>query len=134
MASKVVDHGLWVMGGRASNTADAFEPIGAMVIDDKNEITGDSQTNLNSPTNMLAKAFDQTPTRNGHIVSHVMTVGANEFNGNTVRRVSLHNALFSSVTGVSNTLCSAVDELGIPKTIDLLLRFTYDLIYQRPAA
>jgi hypothetical protein len=134
MASKVVDRGLQVIGGRASSTADSFLAIQAMSVDDKNEVTGTTQTNLNSPSNLFKAAFDSTPARTAQTVAHVMTLPADKFNGNMVRRVALHNAPHADVTGTSNTLVAAVDELAIPKTADLVLRFTFELIYQRPSA
>jgi hypothetical protein len=38
-----------------------------------------------------------------------------------------------SVNGTSVSLIAAVDQLVIPKTSDLVLRFTFELIYQRPS-
>lgn len=123
MASKIVNRGLQVTGGRLSSTADAFAALQSMAVDDSSTAFIASHTTLLSPTNLAVNAFDATPTRSAQTVTHLCTFTTAQANF-TIRRISLHNAAFGSVTGASVTLYGGVDGQSITKTSDFSVTFT----------
>jgi hypothetical protein len=131
MASLIVNRGLQVIGGRASNTADAFLEIDVMAVDDATEAFLAADTKMNDGTGFTQEfdaAFDSTPARTNQTVAHIMTIptGSGNF---TIRRVSLHNALAGTVDGTSNTLVGGVDGQSLTKTSDFTLTITLNLTY-----
>lgn len=132
MASIVVNRGLQVIGGRASNTADAFNAIQVMSVDDRAVAFVAGDTTLGTPTNEFDDAFDVTPTRSGQVISHLMTLATGEGNfgaGNPIRRIALHNDVAGSVSGTSTTLVAGVDGQSLQKTSDFTLAITLKLTY-----
>lgn len=129
MASITVNRGLQVIGGRASNTADAFLEIDTMAVDDKATAFLAADTNLATPTNLFAQLFDAVPARTNQTVAHIMTLATG--NGNfTIRRFSLHNTTpASNVTNTSVTLVSGIDGQSLTKTTDFTLRATINHTY-----
>jgi hypothetical protein len=131
MASLIVNRGLQVIGGRASNTADAFLEIDTMAVDDATEPFLAADTKLDDGTGFTQEfdaAFDTTPTRSGQTVTHIMTIptGSGNF---PIRRISLHNALAASVTGSSVTLVGGIDGQSLTKTSDFTLTITVNILY-----
>ena len=129
MGSKLVNRGLQVIGGRASSTADSFAAIQSMAWDDKTGAIGATDTTLGSPSNVFAANFDSTPTRSGQTVSHLGTIPAGSFGGNTIRRITLHNAAAASVNGTSPTLIGGIDQQSFLKTTDFSLTNQLDITY-----
>lgn len=123
MATKIVDRGIQVAVGRFSNTADAFQPLQSMAVDDSSTALVAGATTLGSPTNVAVVNFDSTPTRSAQTVTHLATFGTGVANF-THRRITLHNAVAGSVTGSSVTLCMGVDGQSITKTTDFAVTYT----------
>ena len=128
MASIIVNRGLQIIGGRASNTADGFAAVQSMTVDDRSTAFASGNTTLGSPTNVTAKAFDATPTRTNQRITHVATFATTEANF-TIRRIALHNAAAGSVTGSSTTLFSGIDGQSITKTSDFSMSITINIDY-----
>lgn len=128
MAAKIVNRGLQVIGGRASSTADAFDAIQTMAVDDSSTSFLTTHTDLGTPTNVVAVAFDSTPTRSSQTVTHIATFSSAQANF-TIRRISLHNAASGSVTGSSTTLCAGIDAQSITKTSDFTMTITITIAY-----
>jgi hypothetical protein len=131
MASLIVNRGLQVIGGRASNTADAFLEIDSMSVDDSSTAFAAGDTALNSGgavTNEADRDFDATPTRSSQTVSHTVTFGTGEANF-TIRRIALHNAAAASVSTSSVTLVAGIDGQSLAKTADFTLTITVRITY-----
>lgn len=131
MASLIVNRGLQVIGGRASNTADAFAAIQSMAVDDGTSAFAAGHTALNAtttPSNFVAADFDATPTRSGQVVSHAVTFATTEANF-AIKRISLHNAAAASVSVSSTTLVGGIDNQSLTKTSDFTLTLTVELSY-----
>lgn len=131
MASRIVNRGLQVIGGRASNTADAFAVIASMSVDDSTVAFVAGDTALNSGgavTNEADLDFDATPTRSNQTVSHTATFGTGTANF-TIRRIALHNAAAASVTTSSTTLVAGIDGQALAKTADFTLAITVRITY-----
>lgn len=126
MASIVPNQGLQMIGDRASAVAGAGAAIDRMAVDDKAVAFVAGDTTLGSPTNIQANLLDSTPTRAGQMVTHVMTLTTGQFNGFTVKRISLHNG---AVTGTSATLIAGVDGQSFVKASGFSLKFTFQLTY-----
>jgi hypothetical protein len=123
MASIIVTRGLQITGGRLSTTVDAFQALQSLAVDDRATGFAAGDTSLNSPANVAVVAFDSTPTRSGQTVTHLGTfaTGAANF---IIKRISLHNAAFGSVTASSTTLYGGIDGQSITKTSDFTVTFT----------
>lgn len=128
MASIIVNRGLQVIGGRASATADSFQAVQTMAVDDSTTSFSAANTSLGSPTNVVAKGFDVTPTRSAQTITHSSSFTTAEANF-TIRRISLHNAASGSVTGSSTTLFSGIDGQSIAKTSDFSMTITVQISY-----
>lgn len=128
MASIIVNRGLQVIGGRASNTADSFDYIRSMSVDDSAVAFTATDTTLGSPTNEADADFDTTPTRSAQTVTHVATFGTGVANFN-IKRIALHNAAAASVTGSSTTLCAGIDGQSLTKTSDFSMTITVKITY-----
>lgn len=128
MASIIVNRGLQVIGGRASNTADAFTEILSMAVDDRAVSITATDTALGSPTNVFAKAFDATPTRSSQTITHITTFAISEGNFDW-KRITLHNAAAGSVNGTSTTLVAAVDNQSLTKNSDFSIQVTLKIQY-----
>lgn len=124
----IVDRGLQVIGGRASNTADSFDFIQTLAVDDSSTVFSVEHTNLLSPANVYDQGFDTTPTRSGQTITHTSTIptGSGNF---VIRRVSLHNAASGSVTGSSDTLVAGIDSVNLTKTSDFTLEIQVDVTH-----
>lgn len=126
MAAKIVDRGLQVLVGRASNTADSFDEIQTLSVDDSSVAFAAGDTALDdggAVSNQYDLVFDATPTRTDETTTHVATipVGSGNF---TIRRVSLHNAASGSVSTSSDTLIAGIDGQSLTKTSDFTMEFT----------
>lgn len=128
MASIVVNRGLQVIGGRASNTSDGFTEFLSMTVDDSGTAFTATDTTLGSPSNIEANAFDSTPARTNQTVSHVTTYQTGEANFN-VKRISIHNLAAGSVTGSSTSLCAGIDGQSVTKNSDFTMTITVDITY-----
>jgi hypothetical protein len=131
MAKLIVDRGLQVIGGRASNTADAFLEIDSISVDDSSTAFAATDTALNSGgavTNEADANFDSTPTRSGQVITHVATFATGVANF-TIRRIALHNAAAASVTSSSTTLVAGIDGQSITKTSDFSVTITVKITY-----
>lgn len=131
MASRIVNRGLQVIGGRASSTADAFAAIASMSVDDSTVAFAAGDTALNSGgavTNEADLDFDATPTRSNQTVSHTATFGTGAANF-TIRRIALHNAAAASVSTSSTTLVAGIDGQSLAKTSDFTLAITVSITY-----
>ena len=133
MASIIVDRGLNVIAGRASETADGFAAIESMAVDDDSAAFSAGDDSLDdagggAPANVATSNFDQTPTRTGQTVSHAATFGTGAANF-TIRRVSLHNDVAANVSGTSVTLVGGIDGQSITKTSDFSMTITVDIQY-----
>lgn len=131
MASRIVNRGLQVIGGRASNTVDAFAAILSMSVDDSSTAFAAGDTALNSGgavTNEADLDFDATPTRSSQTVSHIATFGTGSANF-TIRRIALHNAAAASVSTSSVTLVAGIDGQSLAKTTDFTLAITVRITY-----
>lgn len=131
MAAKIANRGLQIIGGRASNTADAFSQLLSISVDDSTVAFAATDTALNSGgavANVFAQNFDATPTRVAQTTTHVMTVplGSGNF---TVRRVALHNLTGASVTASSTSLFGGIDGQSLTKTPDFTLALTLAIVY-----
>lgn len=132
MADLIVNRGLQVIGGRASNTADAFAEIDSMSIDDSSVAFAATDTALNSGGAVTTEAdadFDSTPTRASQTITHIATFGTGVFNGATIRRIALHNAAAASVSSSSTTLVCGVDGQSLAKTADFSVTITLKITY-----
>ena len=133
MASIIVNRGLQVIGGRASNTGDSFAAIQSMAIDDDANAFAAGNDSLDdagggAPTNVSPKNFDTTPVRTNQTVEHVSTWQTTDGNF-TIRRISLHNDTELNVTGTSQTLCAGIDGQSITKTADFQLTIKVNITY-----
>ena len=131
MAAKIVNRGLQIIGGRTSNTADAFTELLTMSVDDSTVAFAAGDTALNTGgavTNVYAKLFDSTPTRSAQTTTHLMTVptGSGNF---TIRRIALHNLTAASVTASSTSLFGGIDGQSLTKTSDFTLALTLTVAY-----
>lgn len=131
MAAIIVNRGLQVIVGRASNTADSFAAIQSMSVDDGTVAFAAAHTALNSGgaiTNEADVDFDSTPTRAAQTTTHVATFGTGVANF-TIKRIALHNAAAASVTTSSTTLVAGVDGQSLTKTssFSMLFRMTIAL-------
>jgi len=126
MASLLVNRGLQVIVGRASNTADSFTEIIAGSVDDN--ATGFTATDtaldsVGTVTNSAAVAFDATPTRSAQTTTHVFTFGTGVANF-THKRVALHNLASGSVTASSTSLVGGTDGLTFAKTSAFVVEYS----------
>lgn len=131
MAAKVVNRGLQVIGGRASNTADAFAAIQSLSADDNSSAFTATDTALNSVgsvTNQADVDFDATPTRSGQVITHIGTFGTGAANF-LIRRFALHNAAAASVSASSTTLVGGIDGQSFTKTSDFTMTVTIKITY-----
>lgn len=129
MAAVVTNLGLQLVGDRASAVAGFPGAIQAMSVDDSATSLNAATTNLGSPTNFIAQSFDTTPTRSGQTVTHIATLAAGTFNGNTIKRVCLHDVVGGSVTATSTTLVGGIDSLSLLKGSTFSLAITVRLSY-----
>lgn len=137
MASLITNQGLQMAGDRVSATTTIPSTnstifLQTMVIDDNTVAFAATHTTLNTggaTTNHLAKGFDATPTRASQTVSHVTTYTTAQFNGNSIRRISLHDRASASVNATSTTLFGGVDAQLLAKNstfqISITTRITY---------
>lgn len=126
MASLIVDRGLQILVGRLSQTADAFNELRSMAVDDGTSAFVAGDTTLGSPANLQVNDFDATPTRSAQTVTHVATYAAGEANFE-VQRISLHNDDAVNVTGASTTLFGGIDGQSITKTSDFTMTITVNV-------
>lgn len=120
MAAIVVNRGLQVFVGRASNTADSFAAIQSMSVDDSSNAFTATDTALNDGGAVANEAdadFDATPTRSAQTTTHIATFGTGAANF-TIRRVALHNDTAANVTTSSTTLTAGIDGQSVTKTSD----------------
>ena len=131
MADLIVNVGLQVIGGRASNTADAFNEIDGMSVDDSTVAFAATDLALDTGgaiTNEADADFDSTPTRSGQTISHVSTFGTGVANF-TIRRIALHNQNAANISSGSATLVAGVDGQSIVKSSDFSLTITLKISY-----
>jgi hypothetical protein len=131
MAAIIFNRGLQVIGGRASNTADAFAALQSISVDDSSTAFAATDTALNSGgavTNEADVDFDSTPTRSSQTVTHLGTFGTGVANF-TIRRVAIHNAAAASVTTSSTSLVAGIDGQSLTKTSDFSMTFTMSIEY-----
>lgn len=138
MASLVVNNGLQRIGVQASQatgtgvTYSATRQIQSMSWDDSTTAFAAGHTALDSGgavTNEIDANFDSTPTRSSQTISHIATIAAGSFNGNTVKRVALHDNTAANVSTSSTTLVAGVDAQSIVKNADFSLTTTMNLLY-----
>lgn len=129
MATIIVSRGRNVIVGRAYNTAEAYNPIQSLSVDDQSSGFLDTDEDLDragglTVANSYVVDFDSTPTLNTSTnqVTSVATVPAGQGNF-TIRRIAHHNAAAASVTVSSNTLVSGVDGFSFTKTSDFSALF-----------
>ena len=128
MASLIVDRGLQIIGGRTSQTADSFNELRSMAVDDGASAFVAGDTDLGSPANLQVNDFDATPTRSAETVTHVATYASGEANFE-ITRISLHNDDAVNVTGSSTTLFGGIDGQSITKTADFTMTITVNITY-----
>lgn len=108
----VVNRGLQVLLGVPFGTADGFANIQSIAVDDNASNFAAADTALNTSrgtvTNVLGKSFASTPTRSAQTVTFTSTLATTDFNGNTVKGISLHNITGASVTASSTSLVAAI--------------------------
>ena len=132
MASLITNQGLQFAGDRVSATTtipatNSTIFLQTMVIDDNTTAFASTHTTLNTgaaTSNHLAKGFDSTPTRSGQTFSHVTTYATNQFNGNTIRRISLHDRASGSVNATSTTLFGGTDAQSLAKNSTFAVTIT----------
>lgn len=129
MAAIVTNLGLQLVGERASAVSGFGGAIQSMSVDDSATSLAAGTTNLASPTNFVAQTFDTPPTRSAQTITHIMTLAAGTFNGNTIKRVCLHNTVGGSVTATSTTLVGGIDSLSLLKGSTFSLAITVRLSY-----
>lgn len=103
-----------------------------MSIDDSSTAFAAGHTALNSGgavSNQADAAFDATPTRTNQTVRHTATFGTGVFNGNTIRRIALHNDTAANVSSSSTTLVAGVDAQSIVKNSSFSIKFHFDITY-----
>ena len=126
MPSLIVNRGLQILVGRLSQTADAFNELRSMAVDDGASAFVAGDTDLGSPANLQVNDFDATPTRSAQTVTHVATYASGEANFE-VRRISLHNDDAANVNGASTTLFGGIDGQSITKTSDFTMTITVNV-------
>lgn len=131
MGSLIVNRGLQVIGGRASDTADGFAVIASLSVDDSDAAFSAGDTTLNSSglvTNETTLDFDTTPTRVNQTVSHSATFDERVANF-TIKRIALHNAAADIVSQSSDTLVAGIDGQSLTKSVDFKLTITVKITY-----
>ncbi len=81
------------------------------------------------PDSQRAKLTSPAPPRTNQTMRHVATLAVGSFNTFTIRRVSLHNLAFGSVTDASASLCAGIDGLSIRKDSTFSLAINVDVAY-----
>jgi hypothetical protein len=134
MANVNMHAGLKMVGDRASGVAGAAAAIAGMSVDDRTAGFAATDTACNTggaPANFLGNPLDSTPTSpaaaSPHVVTHVMTLSTSQFNGNTVKRVALHNTNAPVVGGT--TLMFGIDGTSLTKAATFSLTITFKLSY-----
>jgi hypothetical protein len=129
MASRVVNQGLQTIAERASMTTPTFGRIQSMRVDDGTTGFAAGDTSCGITSNEQANALDSEPARTNQTMRHVMTLTTAQFNGQTVKRISLHNAAAGSVADSSTTLVAGIDGLSIGKLATFSLTISVDITY-----
>lgn len=134
MANVNIVSGLKMVGDRASGVAGAAAAIAGMSVDDR--ATGFVNTDTTcstggAPTNFQGNALDSTPTSPAaatpHVVSHLMTLTAGQFNTFVVKRIALHNINAPLIAGA--TLMFGIDGLSLTKQSTFSIVTTFKLSY-----
>lgn len=130
--SGVVNRGLQVTGGRTFNTADAFNAVQVMSVDDNatNFAAADTtlQTSRGTVTNFAGQAFDATPTRSAQTISMTTTLATGTANF-TIKGIALHNDVVGNVTRTSTTLFAGIAGQSLAKTSSFSLAITLNVLY-----
>lgn len=123
MASLIIDDGLelFLDAGFQTTTYSSGRYGQSMTFDDSVTAFVAGDTNLGSPSNVQAVAFDATPVRTAQTAVMAGTLTTGQLNGVTIRRIAEHDTAFGSVNGSSNTLIGGVDGQGLAKTSDFSL-------------
>lgn len=113
MAKRFTNQARQVLLDRWANINGPPAAVQSMSVDDSTTLLNDSTTNLGSPANLAAVAFDSL-TRSGQTLTAVATFGTGAANF-THRRIVLHNIASGSVTGTSATVMIGHDQQTINK-------------------
>lgn len=134
MASVNMTQGLKMVGDRASGVSGAAAAIAGMTFDNNTVAFVNTHTACNTggaSPNIQGNALDSTPTGGSaatpYVVSHICTLTAGQFNGNTVKRIALHNT--SSPTDSTTSLMFGVDGFSLVKAATFALVPTFKLSY-----
>lgn len=134
MAAVSMTQGLKMVGDRASGVAGAAAAIAGMSFDDNTVTFVNTHTACNSggaSPHIQGNALDSTPTGGSaatpYIVSHVCTLTSGQFNGNTVKRIALHNT--NAPTDSTTSLMFGVDGFSLAKASGFALVPTFKVQY-----
>lgn len=121
-----VNRGLQVFGGRAFATADAFNAVQVLGVDDNASnfaATDTAENTRGALVNFAKQAFDATPTRSGQTISCTTTLATGTANF-TIKGIALHNDIAANVTASSTTLIAGIAGQSIVKTSSFTLAIT----------
>lgn len=127
-----MNRGLQILLGIAFATADAFATIQSMAVDDNASNFAATDTAANTSrgavTNIVGVNFSPTPTRSNQTVTFIATYpasGTGNFNGNTIKGISIHNVTGTSVTASSASLVAGIAvNQSIAKTSSFAIAIT----------
>lgn len=134
MAAVSMTAGLKMVGDRASGVSGAAAAIAGMTFDDNTVAFANTHTACNSggaSPHIQGNALDATPigpaAATPYVVPHICTLTQAQFNGNTVKRIALHNS--AAPTDSSATLMFGVDGFSFLKASGFALIPTFKLSY-----
>lgn len=126
MAKLIINQGLGIEGDLLFGINGPPAKLQTMSVDDATGAFAAGNTKLNDAagyTQLVAQAFDSTPTRSGQTVTCLSTYATGTANF-TIRRVALHNTVSGSTTATSTGLWGGIDGQALTKTTDFSLTIT----------
>jgi hypothetical protein len=134
MASIVVTQGktrtvtnALAVGTASGGTLSTTRWLQTVAVDDSTVAIAAGDTAANSGgaiTNFVAKPIDAANTQSNNVGTMVMTISDTSFDTKTVKRITVHDQVNTSVTASSTTLFGGVDGQSILKVANVNLKFT----------
>ncbi|MFO1532792.1 MAG: hypothetical protein ABR562_03700 [Thermoplasmatota archaeon] len=131
MAKLILNQGLQFEGDLLYGINGPPAKLQTMAVDDATGALAAGNTKLNDRagyTQLVAKAFDTTPTRSAQTVTCITTFSTSEANF-TIRAVTLHNTVAGSTTATSTGLWGGIDGQTFGKTSDFALAITLQVLF-----
>lgn len=116
--------GVGTASGATFSTARWLQTI---AVDDSTVAIAAGDTAANSGgviTNFVAKPIDAANTNSNNVGTLVMTISDTSFDTKTVKRITVHDQVNTSVTATSTTLFGGIDGQSILKVAGVNLKFT----------